>query len=63
MGRCDSGHKLLQSSMRCEKAWGGVTVVRECDSHQGGVNVLEMSVSLMENCNGNVESVKGCGEV
>ena len=40
-----------------------MTVVRECDSHQGGLNVLEMSVSFMERCNGNVGSVKGCGEV
>ena len=40
-----------------------MTVVRECDSHQGGVKVLEMSVSFMERCNGNVRGVKGCGEV
>ena len=25
--------------------------------------VLEMSVSFMDRCNGNVESVKGCGEL
>ena len=25
--------------------------------------VLEMSVSFMERCNGNVGGVKGCGEV
>ena len=29
--------KLLWSWRRCTGAWGGVTVVRECDSHQGGV--------------------------
>ena len=40
-----------------------MTVVRECDSHQGGVKCIKMSVSFMERCNGNVESVKGCGEV
>ena len=45
------------------KACGGVTVVRECDSHQGGVKVLEMSITFMERCNGNVESGKGCGQV
>ena len=38
-------------------AWGGVTVVREVQK------VLEMSVSFMERCNGNVGGVKGCGEV
>ena len=42
---------------------GGVTVVRECDSHQGGVKVLENSVSFMEKCNSYVGGVEGCGEV
>ena len=34
-----------------------MTVIREVKK------VLEMSVSFMERCNGNVEGVKGCGEV
>ena len=33
-------------------------VVRECDSHQGGVKCI-----FMERYDGNVESVKGYGEV
>ena len=40
-----------------------MTVVRECDSHQGGVKGIRSPVSFMERCNGDVESVKGCGEV
>ena len=39
-----------------------MTVVRECDSHQGGVKCIR-NVSFMERCNGNVGGVKGCGEV
>ena len=40
-----------------------MTVVRECDNHQGGVKCIRTAVSFMERCNGNAESVKGCGEV
>ena len=41
-----------------------MTVVRGCGSHQGKCEkVLEMSVSFMERCNGNVGGVKGHGEV
>ena len=32
-----------------------MTVVRECDNHQGGVK----GISFMDRCNGNVGGVKG----
>ena len=37
-----------------EQGLGEVTVVRECDINQGVRKVLEMSVSFMGRCNGNV---------
>ena len=40
-----------------------MTVVRECDSHQGGVKCIRNVCSFYGEFNGNVESVKGCGEV
>ena len=43
--------------------WEGETVVRKCDSSQGGVKVVRNLFQLMERCNGNVGGVKGCGEV
>ena len=36
---------------RSTGTWGGVTVVRKCDSHQGGVRKV---CQLMERCDGHV---------
>ena len=36
-----------------------MTVVREYDSHQGGVKCIRNVCYFMERCNGNMESVKG----
>ena len=40
--------------MRCKGAWGGVTVVRKCDSQQGGVKGIRkvLVCQLMERCDG-----------
>ena len=46
-----------------EEGWGGVTVVRKCDSHLGGVKGIRKVCQLMERCDGHVGGVKGCEEV
>ena len=46
--------------MRCKGAWGGATVVRKCDSHQGGVKGIRKVFQLMEMCDGHVGGVKEC---
>ena len=33
---------------RCKGAWAGVTVVRKCDSHKGGVKGNRKVCQLME---------------
>ena len=44
--RCDKYGQVCHLMENCDDhgggAWGGVTVVRECDSHQGGVKGIEM---------------------
>ena len=39
-----------------------MTVVRKCDSHQGGVKCNRKVCQLMERCDGHEGGVKGCGE-
>ena len=39
--------------------WEGVTVVRKCDSHQGGVKYIENECQLMERCEGHGGGVRG----
>ena len=38
-----------------------MTVVRKCDSHQGGVKGIKKVCQLIERCDGHGEGVKGCG--
>ena len=40
----------------CDGKWGGVTVVRKCDSPQGGIREL---CQLMERCDGHGGDVRG----
>ena len=40
-----------------------MTVVRKCDSLQGGVKGIKKVRQLMERCDGHKGGVKGCGEV
>ena len=40
-----------------------MTVVRKCDSHQGGVKGVRKVSQLMERCDGHVRGVKRCEEV
>ena len=42
--------------------WEGDTVVRRCDSSQGGVKVVRNRFQLME-YDGREEDVRGCGKV
>ena len=44
---------------RCKGAW---TVVRKCDSHQGGAKDIRKVCQLIERCDGHMGLVKGCGE-
>ena len=37
---------------RCNGVWKGVTVVRKCDSHQGGVKGIRKVCQLIERCDG-----------
>ena len=37
-----------------------MTVVRKCDSHQGGVKGIRKVCQLIERCDGHVGDVKGC---
>ena len=39
-----------------------MTVVRKCDSHQGGRKCIRKVWQLIERCDGHVGGVKGCGE-
>ena len=43
--------------------WEGETVVRRCDSSQGGVTVVRNQFQLMERYDGHGEDVRGCGKV
>ena len=43
--------------------WEGDTVVRRCDSSQGGVKVVRNWFQLMERYDGCGEDVRGCGKV
>ena len=43
--------------------WEGETVVRRCDSSQGGVKVVRIRFQLMERYDGHAEDVRGCGKV
>ena len=43
--------------------WEGETVVRRCDSSQGGVKVVKKRFQLMERYDGHGEDVRGCGKV
>ena len=40
-----------------------MTVVRKCDSHQGGVKGIRKVCQLMARRDGHLEGIKGCGEV
>ena len=48
---------------KCTRAWGGVTVVRKCDSHQGDVKGVRKVYQLMEKCDGHGGDLKVLGEV
>ena len=52
----------MWSRRRYTGAWGGVTDVRKCDTHQGGVKGVRKIFQLMERCDDHMERVKGCGE-
>ena len=39
------------------------SVVRRCDSSQGGVKVVRNRFQLMKRFNGHGEDVRGCGKV
>ena len=43
--------------------WEGDTVVRGCDSSQGGVKVVRNQFQLMERYDGHGEDVRGYGKV
>ena len=43
--------------------WEGETVVRRCDSSQGGVKVVRNVSQLMERYDGNGGDVRGCMKV
>ena len=43
--------------------WEGETVVRRCDSSQGGVKVVRSRFQLMKRYYGHGEDVRGCGKV
>ena len=43
--------------------WEGETVVRRCDSSQGGVKVVRNRFQLMERYDGRGEDVTVCGKV
>ena len=43
--------------------WEGETVVRRCDSSQGGVKVVRNWFQLMERYDGSGEDVRVCGKV
>ena len=40
-----------------------MTVVRKCDSHQGGVKCIRKVCQLMKRCDGHVGDVKVVGEM
>ena len=44
-------------------AWGGVVVVRKCESHQGDVKGIKKVCQLMERCGGHWRGVRGYGKV
>ena len=48
---------------KCTRAWGGVTVVRKCDSHQGDVKGVRKVYQLMEKCDGHGGDLKVLGKV
>ena len=37
-----------------------MTVIRKCDSHQGGVKGIRKVCQLMERCDSHVEAVQAC---
>ena len=37
---------------RNKRAWGGASLGRKCNSHQGGVKGINNEYQLMERCNG-----------
>ena len=41
----------------------GETVVRRCDSSQGGVNIVRNLFQLMKRYDGHGGDVRGCGKV
>ena len=43
--------------------WEGETVVRRCDSSQGGVKVVRNLFQLMKRYDGHGEDVRGCVKV
>ena len=43
--------------------WEGETVVRICDSSQGGVKVVRSLFQLMQRYDGHGGDVRGCGKV
>ena len=40
-----------------------MTVVRKCDSHQGGMKGSSKVCQLTERCDGHLGEVSGCGKV
>ena len=55
MERCDTHGRSVQEL--------GVTVVRKCDSHQGGVERIRNVCQLIERCDGHGNNVNVLGEV
>ena len=47
----------------CSGVWEGESVVRRCDSSQGGVKVVRNRFQLMKRYDGHGEDVRGCGKV
>ena len=43
--------------------WEGETLLRRCDTSQGGVKVVRNQFQLMESYDGHGEDVRGCGKV
>ena len=50
---------------RSKRAWGGASLDRKCDSHQGGVKGIKHECQLMERCGGydHGGGVRECGKV
>ena len=55
MGRCDDHWEDVRRHLE------GMTVVRKCDSHQGGVKGIRKVCQLIERCDAQIRSVQSVG--